>query len=351
MLFYNQQKKFNKAIKNQDMKAALTFIIEGYKTSLSQDIKMFELIDNNNIFEIMDQLTQQNLIIPDKYLALASIYWNSEYSYDIGHGTENKISEIKKYFYLSNLYKEKVTQQSYGRTLFVEWRRLFKDMTLETTQYRDKDNNSKFYYEPHSYEEYVIEKTAYSLCNVMFKQATTEEILNTILQCQYYPKKPKAVEEIDKLYNIQNSRHYAVQYLSSWLSENALPLTLDKKVNIVNIITNEIPLISQGVINEIKIFYIEINNDKKLLELQDRFLFEKLYNQRLPELLNDYQIIDKNYTDMKNKNSKSANELLYSSLLEINAIFENFNKKINIKKIENLSFNLKITKEFIKKVF
>lgn len=349
MLFYNEQRKqFNQAIKNQDMKAALIVISEGYQTSVSQDIKMFELIDNNKIFEVMDQLAQEARKIPDKYLALASIYWNAEYFWDIGHGTDHIITEVPKYSYLSKIYQEKVMEPGYERTLFVEWKRLFQDMILETTQYRDRKNISKFYYSPHDYEEHVIERTAFSLCNVLFKQATKAEILDTILQCQHYPKKPKAVEEIDKLYNIQNSRYYDVQYLSGWLSENAFPLTLIKKENIATI---DIPLVSQGVINEIKIFYIEIDKDKKLLEPQDNFLFEKLYNQRLPELLNEYQGIDKDYAYMTNRNNKNASELLYNSLLEIRAIFETFNEKVNIKKVENLSFGLKMTKEFIKHAF
>lgn len=350
MLFINEEKnKFNKAIKNKDIKSAFTVIIEGYKTNKEQDIKLFELIENNEIFEIMESLTKEGKIIPDKYLALASIYWNSKYFWDIGYGTERG-EKSNDYPNISSVYAEKVKNSEYARVLFVEWSLLFKDMVEEKTKYRDSKNTSSFYFPPHEYEEQVIEKTAYSLGNIMFKEATKEEIIEIILSCQKYPKKPKAGEDIERLYNIQNSRYYDVQYFSSWLSENALSLTLEKTKKDL-ILDKSIPLVSQGIINEIKIFHNEIEINKKLLEPQDQMLYEKLFEVRLIELLNDYQEINKEFLEIKNKNEQSPDNLLYTSLLEIRDMFENLNEKVNIKKIEELSFNVKLTREFIKHTF
>lgn len=349
MLFKSNplKKQFNTAIKEQNLKAALSTIIEGYESNISQDIKMFELIDTSDIFEVLNELAQEGKNIPDKYLALTSIYWNAKYFWDIGHGT-SYTKENSPYPYLSKLYQEKINNPQYARVLFTEWKRLFSEMITEKTPYRSDTNTSAFYTWPHDYEENVIERTAFSLSNVMFKEAKKEEILEIMSSCQYYPKKPYGATEIDKMYNKQNSRYYDVQYLSSWLSENALPLTLNKKEISLNM---EVPLVSQGLIKEIKLYYTEIEKDKSLLEPQDNMLFEKLFEQRLPELLKEYQSVDKNYHHLKNKDNLSADELLYNSLLEMRSIFEDFTKKINDKKIEDLSFNVKLTREFIKHNF
>lgn len=349
MLFINEEKnKFNKAIKSKNIKSAFTVITDGYQTNKEQDMKLFELIENSEIFEVMEDLVKEGKTIPDKNLALASIYWNSKYFLEIGHGTTN--NQKSKYFYLDILYEEKINDPQYARLLFVEWSLLFKDMVEEKTKYRDNKNTSNFYYSPHDYEEQIIEQTAYSLGKVMFKEATKEEIIEIILSCQNYPKKPKAKTEVERLYNIQNSRYYDVQYFSSWLSENALSLTLEKTKKDL-ILDKSIPLVSQGIINEIKIFHNEIEINKNLLEPQDQMLYEKLFEVRLIELLNDYQEINKEFLEIKNKNEQSPDNLLYTSLLEIRDMFENLNEKVNIKKIEELSFNVKLTREFIKHTF
>lgn len=348
MLFYNEQKqKFNKAIKDQNMKLALSTIIDGYKTSMKQDMKMFELVDTNDIFSVMDNLIKEGKEIPNKYLALTSIYWNSNYVWDIGHGTAHN-SNQSKYIYLGTVYEKKVKEPEYCQVLLKEWKRLFKDMIKQSTVYRSEKNISKFYYTPHDYEELVIERSAYSLCKIMFSQAKKDEIIEIILNCKKYPKIPYANKEIDRRYNRQNSRYYDVQYFSAWLSENALPLTRINNNQEQTYI--EIPIVSQGLLNEIKLFYEEINSNKKLLEPENKLLFEKLYTQRLPELLNHYQNIDKKY-NMTNRNNQNADELLYNSLLEVRTIFERFNNELDIKKIEKFSLNIKITKEFIKHTF
>lgn len=348
MIFADEKtKQFNKAIKNRDLKEALIAVSQDMQTSKSQELKVFELTDRNDIFKVMNDMLQEGLIISDKYLALASIYFNAKYFWDIGVGTNR--GQQNNYPYLSNHFAQKIEETDYCRTLFVEWKKLFEDMVNQKTVYKNDYNKSEFYYWPHDYEEHVIERSAHSFLNVMFKEAKKEEILKLMIDCKKYPKVPYGATEIDKAYNQQNSRYYDVQYLSTWLSQYALPL-IKKDEN--KKLSQSVPLVSQGLIQEIKLIYKELVDNKSLLEPQDWLIIEKLYEQRLPELLEQYDSFDhKNFHDLKNNKNQNAFELLFKSLSEVHSMFESFNETINIKKVENLSFNVKLTKEYIKHNF
>lgn len=350
MIYLDEKKKqFNKAIKNKDLKEALIAVSQDMKTSRSQELKLFELTVNNNIFKIMDDMFKEGLVISDKYLALTSIYFNVTYFWDIGLGTNR--GKQDKYPYLTNYLEKRIEEPEYCRTLFVEWKNLFEDMINQKTVYKVGYIKSEFYYYPHDYEAYVIERSASTFLNIMFKESTKEEILKIMLDCRKYPKVFFSSNEIDKLHNEQNSRYRDVQYFSHWLSQKALPL-IKKMKNKELMINSNIPLVSQCLIQEIKLIYKDLMADKSLLEQKDWLIVEKLYHQRLPELLEQYEAFDhKNYHDLKNHNNKNISELLFQSLSEVHSMFESFNEKINIKKIENLSFSVKLTKEYIKHNF
>lgn len=69
-------------------------------------MRCFELVDNQDLFEVFDSILRENLEIPDKYLALNSIYFNAKYFWDIKHksGDEEKYALLKKTY----IEKEKV---------------------------------------------------------------------------------------------------------------------------------------------------------------------------------------------------------------------------------------------------
>lgn len=348
MIFEDEKtQQLNKAIKSRNLKEALIIIGSGMQTSKTQELKLFELTEDCDIFQTMNEILQEGHKISDKYLALASIYFNAKYFWDVGVGTDR--GEQNKYPLLVNCYAQKIEDSNYCRTLFLEWKSLFEDMINQKTIYKDDTNQSNFYYWPHDYEEYVIEKSAFILVNTMFKEAKKEEILQIIADCKKYPKIPKAKKEIDKLYNQQNSRYYDVRYFSTWLSKNALTIVKkeDKEEKYKNI-----PLVSQGLIQEIKLIHKELIENEKLLEPQDILIIKKLYSQRIPELLAQYENFDhKNFGELKNNKNQNASELLFKSLSEVHSMFDAFNDKISIKKVENLSFHVRLTKEFIKHSF
>lgn len=345
MFRLNNNKDFDNALKNKDLNGALLSVINGFEPNKKQTLKLFELTEFNNIFEIMDSLIKGGNKIPDKYLILSSIYLSSTYWWDVGVGTERKEYEIK-YPYLTNLYEKKLNDSKYNRLLFEEWKNLFNEMIEDKTIYKDQKHKSTFYYWAHDYEEFVIEKTAFMFEKKMFKEVTNEELLKIIINCKNYPKIPHKGDKDEFLYNRQNSRYYDVQCFAKWLSSKIAPNVNNNKEFSV-----AIPLVSQGVINEINLYYKEIVSNK-LLDAKDDLLFKKLYEQRLPELLNQYEIVkDKNITKFKDGKSKNADDFLYESLLEIRSIFNEFSDKINLKKIENLSLNVRVTKEFIKHSF
>lgn len=340
-------KKFNNAIKNQDLKSALLCVSDNFETNYNQELKLFEISNPNTIFQTMNEIVQEGNKISDKFLSLTSIYYNANYYWDIGVGT-GRGTVLDKYPYLARCYEERMETPEYCRTLFVEWQKLFDKMINDTVAYRSKHNSADFYRWPHDYEEYVIERPVHTLLNVLFSQVTKEEIFQIIVDCKKYPKVPYGETSLDKRYNEQNSRYYDVQCLASWISENALTLLKNKTEEKIS---KKIPLVSEGLIQEIKLIYRDLIKDKNLLEPQDLLIVEKLYEQRLPELLEQYENFDhKNYAKLTHKH-KNADDLLLSSLNEMHSMFESFNEKLNVKKVENLSFNLRLTKEFIKHNF
>lgn len=342
-----KNKLFENSIKDKDLKSALICVSSQFETNYEQELKLFEISNSKTIFEVMNELAQEGISINDKYLALACIYYNPTYYWDIGVGTHREIV-LDKYPYLARQYEEKIENPEYCRTLFLEWKKLFDKMIQDKVPYKDERHSAEFYKWAHDYEEYVIESTAHNLLNVLFSQTKKEELINIIIQCPNYPKEPHAAKDIDRRYNKQNSRYYDVQYLATWLSSNAMPLV---KKNPQTKMSRNLPLISQGLIQEINLIYKDLIKDKILLEPEDLLIVEKLYEQRLPELLNEYENFDhKNYAELTHKN-KNANDLLFSSLTQMHEMLESFNEKLTIKKVENLSFNLRLTKEFIKHNF
>lgn len=341
-----QVKLLKKSIKSKDLKNVLIAASQ-IDTNYAQELTVFELFNEKTIFEVLNDLAQNNTMISNKVLALATLYFNPSYSWEIGVGT-NQDTVLDKYPYLARLYEDKIENPEYNRTLFLEWKKLFFRMIKDEAVYKDEKHHAKVYHWAHDYEEFIIEYPALRMSKVLFSEAKKEELFEIILNCKNYPKVPHAKTDIDRRYNQQNSRYYDVQNFSTWLSETVLPLLNSKKEEKLS---RKIPLVSQGLIQEIKLIYKDLIVDKNLLEPQDTLIVEKLYQQRLPELLSEYENFDhKNYADLTHKN-KNADELLFSSLSEMHAMFEQFNEKMNVKKIENLSFHLRLTKEFIKHNF
>lgn len=341
-----QYKRLKQAIKSKDLKGSLTnaSLLElNYK----QELTLFELFDENNIFEVLNELSQDNTYISDKILALSTLYYSPSYFWSIGVGSNNN-TVLDKYPYIARLYEEKIESSDYLRTLFLEWKKLFFKMIKQEAIYKDEQHTAQVYNWAHEYEEFNIEYPAFNMTKILFNQAKKEELFEIILNCKNYPKIPHATKEIDKRYNEQNSRYYDLQCFSTWLSESVLPLLNNSKEEKAS---KKIPLVSQGLMQEINLIYNDLIIDKNLLEPQDSLILEKLYQQRLPELLTEYEKFDhNNYANLTHKN-KNADELLFTSLSQIYTMFEQFNEKVNVKKLENLSFHMRLTKEFIKHNF
>lgn len=351
MIFADETTKENvkllkKSIKNKDLKNVL-IAASALDISYAQELSIFELFSEHTIFDTLNELAKNNKVISDKILALSTIYYNPSYYWEIGVGT-NKDTVLEKYPYIARLYEEKIEDAQYCRRLFLEWKNLFFKMIKDEVVYKDEKNNAQVYRWAHTFEEFVIEYPAHNMPKVLFSQANKEELFDIILNCKNYPKVPHSKRDIDKRYNEQNSRFYDVQYFATWLSENVLPLLNNKKAEKVS---KKISLVSQGLIEEINLIYTDLIKEKDLLKPEDLLIIEKLYQQRLPEVIHEYENFDhKNHATLTHKN-KNAEEFLNLFLSEMHTMFEIFNEQLNEKKIENLSFHVRLTKEFIKHNF
>ena len=248
---------------------------------------------------------------------------------------------------MKKTYIEKEKNVDYQRVVFNEWKRLFNEMIDDKTIYKSEKNKSSFYHWPHTYEEYIIENGANNL-KFMFNSASKKEILELIINCPNYPKIPQKNNKKEYDYNAQNSRYYDVQYLGRWLNNEILPKLIKNNDN-QDFKFSEIPLISEGVIKEIKLFYSDIKKDLELLEPEHQVLATKLCEVRLKELIDEYKSIhDKKVTKVKNGKTYNADDLLYDSLIEIRNIMNDYSQKIIEKQLENLSIGIRATSGFIK---
>lgn len=342
MMFNKNNIELNREIKSQNAKKAFLLLFK-IDANNEQIMRCFELVDNQDLFEVFDSILRENLEIPDKYLALNSIYFNAKYFWDIKH----KSGDEEKYALLKKTYIEKEKNVDYQRVVFNEWKRLFNEMIDDKTIYKSEKNKSSFYHWPHTYEEYIIENGANNL-KFMFNSASKKEILELIINCPNYPKIPQKNNKKEYDYNAQNSRYYDVQYLGRWLNNEVLS-KLIKDNQVENLDVMDMPLISKGVIKEIKLFYVEIKQHIDLLEPEHQVLFKKLYEVRLKELVDEYHsIYNKKTTKIKNGKEYNADELLYDSLIEIRNIMDNYSNKIIEKQLENLSIGIRATSGFIK---
>lgn len=342
MMFSKMNMELSRAIKSKNLQEAFLILFD-IEASNSQILKCFELVEDNDLFDVFNNFLRENKEIPDKYLALSSIYFNSQYFWDIKH----KSADNENYPLLKRKFLEKEKDIVYQRVVFDEWKRLFIEMIEDKTIYKSAKNKSKFYRWPHEYEEYVIENSANNL-KFMFNAANKKEILNLIMSCPKYPKIPQESNKEENLYNAQNSRYYDVQYFGKWLNNEILPKLIKNNDN-QDFKFSEIPLISEGVIKEIKLFYSDIKKNLELLEPEHQLLSKKLCEVRLKELIDEYKSInDKKITKIKNGKEYNADDLLYDSLIEIRNIMNDYNEKIIEKQLENLSIGIRATSGFIK---
>ena len=133
-----------------------------------------------------------------------------------------------------------------------------------------------------------------------------------------------------------------------------MPMTTNRAPKLKPKIQSEdLPKISKKTVGEIKVLHDYLSQNKDHLEPQDAMLFEKIYLQRMPEVIDNYKSIDaKRAIDISTTTTKGTpDELLQQALASIKDIMIEFKGKAERQKIKDLDFSNKLTKNFIKKTF
>lgn len=123
---------------------------------------------------------------------------------------------------------------------------------------------------------------------------------------------------------------------------------LEKKVNnsIVTshvTVNSELPLEAKEIIKNINDKYTLLIANKTLNE-GDKSEIINLYENRLPQIVKKYLVIDKEYRiELKNVEGKNAEQLMTESLDNIYHIFEDKLEKINVERLSDLSVSNRYT--------
>lgn len=130
---------------------------------------------------------------------------------------------------------------------------------------------------------------------------------------------------------------------------------LEKKVNdsISNhhiTINNELPKDAKDIIQNINDKYNVLSSDKNLNE-EDKLELKNLYENRLPQIVKKFLVIDKEYrTELKNVEGKNAEQLMVESLDNIYHVLNNKLENINVERLSDLSATKRYTNAIRNKI-
>lgn len=305
-------------------------------------------------FDLFEKILTKGIVIPLKYLALASLYCCPSFMlYVKGNNEQTSL----RYTRVKRLYSEKIKTDEFKSILFSEWKKIIDSIVDNSMQYQTIKHTTSFYQMPHTLFEDVVRYPVTEFNQILFEQANEKDYLDVLIKLTNYPRVFSKIDNIDTNYFKQESAYYEAIHLSKIIEENSQfyhmkrnqsqRKTKEQKIEEkIGNVTPELPLYCQGILNEIKLLFTEIKKDKQLLNSDEIFNAENLYIVRLPEVLSKYNNINQSYLiDNNSTQNKTTDELLYDSLLQIQNIYENLLSSINEVKIKNLSIQQKYIQE------
>ena len=307
---------------------------------------VFQIYNNFGLFEHALTYGKQETI-PDIYLIKAMFHASHSFGFDIYNyliSDEYSKTYPCKFPLTKSLYEEKLNDNSFKRKVFEYWSGLLKEAVNHNITYSGDESN-KFYLLPHNFYEKVIEKPVMMLKEVLFETASREEYLDTLITLRKYPKTFKGIPSSLVAY---------VNQESPWLHARNLPYTIEKNnyfyaskkslqknmVNDLSLSNKEviIPQDCQVILNSIQAIFKDLNKDYNLLTPEDQFIVKNLYENRLPELINNFgEIKDEYRSNINSITDKNANELLNESLKNIEEMAKFVLGNLNDTKLLNLS--------------
>lgn len=149
------------------------------------------------------------------------------------------------------------------------------------------------------------------------------ELLNKTLHEYYSQDLTQMLHQTKMLH----SKHY--------LEEQAIKKT---QLAIGDYKVNALPKKTQNLINSIEVVYTSLDNQRKILNDDQLFLIDNLFDKRIPEVLSKYFSIDQEYREtMRTAQNKSAQDLMDESLTNFKNKLEEILQSINAAKLSDLN--------------
>lgn len=346
----NKDKSLDSYISTSQFHLVFAALNNGAALTSKQD-KMFtealvsEVYNNFGLFEHTLTYGKQDTI-PDRYLIKAIFHASHNFNYSIyNYIALEQCLTVCKFPLTKSLYQERFQDDNFKRQIFDYWSESLNNVINHKINYCANENTKNFYILPHEFYEKVIENPVMMLKEILFEKATREEYLNSLIALRKYPK---------DFQGISNKLVAYVKQESPWLKARNLPYTIEKNNffnnSIKSLQQNSIIDISLGkkddtlpkeskiILNNIQTIFTQLNKDYNLLTPEDQFIIKNIYENRLPELIKNFEDIKKEYRDNMNSiTDKNANELLIESLKSIEDMTLIVLDNLNEKKILNLS--------------
>lgn len=173
-------------------------------------------------------------------------------------------------------------------------------------------------------------ETNYKIMEFYFKE--TDNLLSYILDNHFS-------NDIKNL--LDNTK---ATYANTYLEEKAIQTT---QVLSTNYKVSSLPKNTQDTIQEIQSVYTALQAHKSTFSDEQKFLVENLFDKRIPEVLQKYFSIDKDYrVNMKNLEGKNAQDLMDESLTNFKNKLTEVLDNINAAKLSDLN----VTKRYSKSI-
>lgn len=348
----------------------LEFVFEltskGYKLNKNQESifhqKMTDISFNapNKFF---DSLLKNGYTIEDQYLANSFFSYNGVYNWSYLYESEAKEDDNRSSIAcLLNKLEEKIKEPEFARLVFDTWSKMIQNIAYNKISFTDNFDGSNYF-------SRYIHRPATSYINdngnYMFSQCSLDEYLEALSLIQKIPTVQTEKERKEHFFAHRNT----VQPLVSKLKED-MKINIQQQINdwkqkttelfsnevlIKNTIENtiqiakhidlkDIPEEAQSIIKSIKNISSSIEMDK--LDRDQQSDIRKLSEKKIPEILQKYLSIHPDYrTTLKNTAGKNAQELMISSLKDIEEVMLSAITFQEENKLKDLSVQKRLTTE------
>lgn len=315
----------------------------------------------NDFFE---SLLKKGYTIEDQYLVNSFFSYQGVYNWSCIHSEkfreEHKNKAVNEN--LLHLLVEKIQDPTFSRLAFDTWQVMIKNMVHEKVVYNDNFSGTDYV---QSYINVPVNSYINENGNFLFLQCSFDEYVKSLSLLQQIPTVKTAQQRVGNFKAYESDIEFVIKSLKNNMNTNIQQQINDWKEETSELFSNEvlikntiqntiqiakhidlrdIPQEVQIMIKHIKELHAMIDMDK--LDRDQQTDIKKLSEKKIPDILQKYLSIHPDYrTTLTNSSGKNAQELMITSLKDIEEIMTSAITYQEENKLKDLSVQHRLTKE------